>query len=289
MSADLVPARGVARPVTAPDDRDAVLHEITRAAQSAYPAIAVPAEAFIDYLRERLPAGVPRQVALREIHTADLYVACACARGDPEGLAAFDGCLHQLDGALRRLGIAADPIAEIKQDIRSWALVGDGLRPKILEFSGRGDLRAWLRVIAVRQALRRQQRARREVAMEDAELLDRIATGGSPELEHAKQVYRQAFREAFEHALHALSDRERTMLRQHYIDALSVDELGALYRTHRSTAARMIARARLQVLAQVRARMMAQLDVPSGELDSILRMIRSQIDISLRVIRAPQS
>jgi hypothetical protein len=31
--------------------------------------------------------------------------------------------------------------------------------------------------------------------------------------------------------------------------------------------------------------MMADLDVPSQDLDSIMRMIRSQIDISLRVLQ----
>lgn len=288
MRTDLAQTGAAEAPAIAADDLEALRRDIVRAARSAHPAIAVPAEAFIAYLEDRLPAGVPPASALRDMHTADLYLACACGRGDAAGVAAFDGCLRHVDGVLGKMGVAADLIAEIKQEIRSWALVGDGQRPKIVEFSGRGDLRAWVRVIAVRHALRRQHRARREVSTEDRELLDRITTEGSPELEHAKHAYREAFREAFEHALHALSDRERTMLRQHYIDALTIDELGVLYRTHRSTAARVIARARLQVLAAIRARMMAQLGVPSRDLDSILRMIRSQIDISLRVIRGSQ-
>ena len=39
------------------------------------------------------------------------------------------------------------------------------------------------------------------------------------------------------------------------------------------------------VLQTTRARMMQDLDVPSQDLDSIMRMIRSQIDISLRVLQ----
>jgi hypothetical protein len=47
----------------------------------------------------------------------------------------------------------------------------------------------------------------------------------------------------------------------------------------------MLVRARNLVLETTRARMMADLDVRSQDLDSIMRMIRSQIDISLRVLQ----
>jgi RNA polymerase sigma-70 factor (ECF subfamily) len=143
-------------------------------------------------------------------------------------------------------------------------------------------LRAWVRVMAVRQALRRLGRARRDVSVEDDELMQRIVAPGNPELDYAKGIYQQEFKQAFEGALRDLPDRERTVLRQHYIDGLTIDELGHLYRVHRSTAARLLVRARTAVLEATRARMMCQLDVRSQDLDSIMRMIRSQIDISLR-------
>jgi RNA polymerase sigma-70 factor (ECF subfamily) len=107
---------------------------------------------------------------------------------------------------------------------------------------------------------------------------------GNPELDYAKGIYRKEFKQAFEGALRELPDRERTVLRQHYIDGLTIDDIGNLYRVHRSTAARLVARARTLVLEATRARMMCQLDVQSQDLDSIMRMIRSQIDISLRVL-----
>jgi RNA polymerase sigma-70 factor (ECF subfamily) len=171
--------------------------------------------------------------------------------------------------------------AEVKQDIRGRVLVGDGGRAAIVEFSGRGDLRGWVRVMAVRQALRLQCRARREVSVDDDELLQRIVVPGNPELDYAKVIYRQEFKRAFEGALRALPDRERTLLRQHHVDGLTIDELGSLYRVHRSTAARLLVSARLLVLEATRTRMMSQLDVQPQDLDSIMRMIRSQIEISL--------
>lgn len=139
--------------------------------------------------------------------------------------------------------------------------------------------------MAVRQALQRQCRARREVPVEDDELLQRIEAPGNLALDHAKGLYRQEFKRAFEGALQALPDRQRTLLRQHYVDGLTIDELGSLYRVHRSTAARLLVRARLLVLEATRTRMMADLHVQSQDVDSIIRMIQSQVDINLDNLR----
>ena len=266
-----------------PDGLDVVLLDAISAAQRVYPTIDLPPDVFVAYLGDRISADVPLPLALRQVHTADLYLACACARGDVRALAAFDErCLCRLDHLLLKMGIAADTSSEIKQAIRTRVLVGDRGHAEILDYSGRGDLRGWVHVMAVRMALRHKQRARREVPVEDDELLQWRVVSGDLESNHLKDVYRQEFKRAFESALRALPGRERTILRQHYVDALTIDEIGRLYRVHRSTAARLVARARDLVLETTRARMMAQLGVQTRDLDSIMRMIRSQIEVSLR-------
>jgi RNA polymerase sigma-70 factor, ECF subfamily len=264
------------------EDVEAVLRDIIDRAQCAYPTLDLPPDVFVTYVAKRLPADVSAARALRQLHTTDLYLACACARGDVRAFAAFDArCLSRLDRVLISVGVDADACAEIKQEIRSRVLVGDGSRAEIEDFSGRGDLRGWVRVMAVRQALRRLGRARREVSLEDDDLVQRIVESGNPELEYAKGLYRREFQRAFESALRALPDRARTLLRQHYVDGLTIDELGRLYRVHRATAARLLLRARVLVLETTRAQMRSELAVPSRELDSILQMIRSQIEVNL--------
>ena len=80
-----------------PDDLDGVLLDVLAAAQRAYPTIDLPSKVFVAYLRDRISADVPWPLALRQIHAADLYLACACARGDLHALAAFDErCLRHL-------------------------------------------------------------------------------------------------------------------------------------------------------------------------------------------------
>ena len=271
------------------DELDATLLDIIDSAQRAYPMFSLPTDIFVAYLLDRLPTDATRSLAVRRMYTSDLYLACACARGDLRAFAVFDErCLSHLDRLLVKMGIDADVSADVKQDIRGRVLVGKDGRAEIVDFSGRGDLRGWVRVMAVRQAFQRQCRVRREMPVEDDELLQRIAAPGDLMLDHAKEVYRQVFKRAFEGALQALPDRQRTLLRQHYIDGLTIDALGNLYRVHRSTAARLLARARLLVLEATRMRMMSQLDVQPQELDSIIRMIQSQVDISLANLQRPR-
>jgi RNA polymerase sigma-70 factor, ECF subfamily len=265
---------------------DAMLQVIVDAAHKVHPAFNVPTDVFVAYVRERLPVEIPPLVALRRMHTSDLYLACGCARGEPQALVAFDQCcLSYLDRVLGKMGIDSDVIVEIKHDVRFRVLVGERGRAQILDFSGRGDLRSWVSVIATRRTLQRQVRARREVSMDDDELMQRIVAPDDPELDHIKRTYCEEFKLAFESVLRALPDREQTLLRQHYVDGLTLDELASLYRVHRATAARLLARARATVLETTRERMMSRLEVSSGDLDSILRMIWSRIEISLRGLR----
>jgi RNA polymerase sigma-70 factor (ECF subfamily) len=261
------------------------LEEVWRNARAAWPLVELSAEAFASHLALHWPEHTPAAVYLTEVCTADLYLACACAAGNAEAVAAFEHhCLDSVDRVLARLRFDPDAIAEVKQRIRFRVLVADDGRPRIVDFSGRGTLRAWVRVMAVREALRIKQRAQRDLCGDDIEQLQEYAAPHIG-LEHMKDHYRRAFREAFDRALRELPARDRIMLRQHVLDGLTIDQLGALYHVHRTTAARTLERARRTVLAVTRAHMCTGLDVSSAELDSILRIIRSRLDITLRGLR----
>jgi RNA polymerase sigma-70 factor (ECF subfamily) len=262
----------------------AQLVAIWQRARATWPSVALSAATFAAHLAQHVPPDATSD-ALAQINTADLYLACACAMGDPHALEAFEEhCLGGLDRALGRLRFSADVIAEVKQRVRCRALVADGGRPRIAEFGGRGALRAWVRVLGVREALRVTRRSHREAAVPDAERLQAIAMQDAG-LDDMNRGYRRTFAQAFDRALRTLPARDRTLLRQHVLDGLTVDQLGALYRVHRATAARMLERARQRVLAATRASMRAELDVGSTELSSILRTIRSRLDITLRGLR----
>src|ERR1041384_4518727 len=103
---------------------DAALVDVVAAAQRDWPALAVPVDAFAAYVAERVPDGVPPAEAVGQMHTSDLYLACACGRGDAKAFAAFDERgLAQIDRLLAGMGVDADGSAEVKQEIRSRVLV----------------------------------------------------------------------------------------------------------------------------------------------------------------------
>jgi len=275
------------QPASPPASPEPLLLEIVRAAREAWPTINLAPALFLPYLSERLPADEAAERALRRMCTSDLYLACACARGDERALAAFeDRCLSVVDSALPRLGMPADGVAEVKQHLRQSLLVTAEGPPRIVQFAGRGDLRSWVRVIAVREALAMRRQRERDRPLDDEWMAQALLPGADPELEQIKNVYRCEFKKAFDEAILQLDDRGRTLLRQQFIDGLTIDQLATLYRVHRATISRWLERARLRVVDDTRAHLRRRLAVQPHELDSILRLIRSQLQVSMAALAA---
>lgn len=220
---------------------------------------------------------------------ADLYLACACAAHDPQALRYFEeAMLAPAEPALRRLGMSEDTIQETKQVLRRHFFVGDeGVPPRIGDYSGCGELRSWVRVAAVRAALRvvRQPKAHAEL---DVDVLRGVSSPlDDPELDYLKRTYAGIFERALREVYAELPPRHRNVLRYHYGERLSVDAIGALYGTHRATAARWV-RLAIDVLVEgTRRTVMERAGVSESEESSILRlmrMIRSQLEPVLTAV-----
>ncbi|MCA9668871.1 MAG: transcriptional regulator [Myxococcales bacterium] len=241
------------------------------------------AETFVAAIAERLPDdATPR--ALAQVRPDELELALACGVGDNHAIAALERRFFgEVEGALARLRLDRSRLDEVKQTLRASLFVssGEGRAPKIESYSGRGSLGRWLCVTAVRIELM-ARRGTRPISADDGLLGALPAQRDDPELEHLKSHYRHQFAEAFGRAMKALDDRQRNLLRQHYLDGLNIDRLGALYDVHRATAARWIARAREVLYEQTRDALRAMLDVDDSTYDSILRLIQSQLDLSIR-------
>jgi RNA polymerase sigma-70 factor (ECF subfamily) len=154
---------------------------------------------------------------------------------------------------------------------------------KISEYGGRGDLRRWVRSVAVRTCLNELRKGKREVLVDDDQLIAQhtVSTADDPEVEYMKRTYANEFKASFAEALGQLGAREQTLLRYHHVDGLNIDEIGAIYRVPRVTAFRWIEKAKDQLVKATLEHLRARLKLPSAELDSVLRMIRSQIHLSL--------
>ena len=263
-----------------------ILRRVTAEARAAWPDVAVADESFAAYLTQRLDAGADLDDALARLEVADLLLACGCATGDPVALRLFE--LHHLRGlrpVLGTMGLADPAIDEVLQRVRFNLLVGrEGAPALITQYAGRGPLSAWVKVTTIRVALRMLQQERPAGAEPDEVLRVLAAPGDDPELVFIKQTYGDEFRAAFGRALAALPARARALLLQHYLDGLSTYALGTLYRVNQATVSRWLTRARRDLLAQTRALLMAGLRVGTEELESIVRLVGSRLEISLREV-----
>jgi RNA polymerase sigma-70 factor, ECF subfamily len=284
---DAAPAQ--VRPVLeALPDLDRRLWGLVAEGRAAWPDLKVDAKDLIEFVARRLTPDLA-DAALDGLRPTDLYLACACAKGLPGAVAAFDrDYMREVDIALARMRIGPPRLNDVKQLVRQRLFVGGGTAGvptspgKITEYGGRGDLRRWVRSVAVRTCLNELRKGKREVLVDDDHLIAQHAISqDDPEVEYMKRTYSNEFKAAFADALKTLGPREATLLRYHHVDGLNIDEIGAIYRVHRVTAFRWIEKAKEQLVKSTLEHLRTRLKLPSAEIESVLRMIRSQIHLSL--------
>jgi RNA polymerase sigma-70 factor (ECF subfamily) len=252
------------------------------AARAAWPELALDRERFAAHLAARATDGDPAAV-LAALHVEDLYLACACEAGDAAALAAFER--RHRDDARVVLRIDASPafLDEVQQQLRLHLFVRQP--PKIAEYSGRGALAAWVRVVALRLGQMCKRAQLRDpappAAFADADSDDAELAGEDPELDHIKRRYQREFNEAVAQAVRNLPPRERTILRLNVIDRLNIDKIGGLYGVHRATVAAWIASARRAILDETRRQLQETLALDGSGLDSLIGLLRSRLDVSL--------
>ena len=269
-------------------DLDTVLADQLADGRAAWPAVAIADEVYLRQLADavRARADESAERVVRTMPGADLYLAAACAAGDHRAIAVFrTELVPPLREVIARLGAAPAVVDETEQRVLEAVLVAaPGGRAQIANYSGRGRLRSWLRSIAVRTGRRQLGVA----PTADDELVDRLpATADDPELQLVRGRYADRFRAAFVAAFADLTERQRNLLRQYHIDELTIDELGRLYQVNRATAARWVIAARTTLLDTTRTRLAADLAIVTGEVDSIIRLVRSRIDLSIRELFGP--
>jgi len=230
----------------------------------------------------------------------DLYLACACARGVASALQAFEklyaGEITRIARRFQRPGLGADDLIQLLRTKLFAPPLGratpdspPAARPKIASYTGQGFLQNWVRVTATRtfiDGVRWQQADGTEepIAPDLAELLQEPAA--NPELHLLKQEHAAHFKAAFADAVAALDPSDRLVLRQHLIERLSIDQIGALYHLHRATAARRVAKARDTLLAGVRVRLARRLGLAPESLAAAFDLLASRLDASVeRVLR----
>ncbi len=272
------------------------LGSIWRASCAAWPGVSLEAALFVRHLAGRWPGDEAADPDFAALRSAELYLCCACLHDRPGAIQGFDRAfLCRVPAALSSLRPAPDLVDEVQQALRHKLFTSrtPGAQPKIADFAGRGPLSLWLRAAALRTALNLLQSAGRErlapSLSEDALLAQAVAGCGplsrvDPELAFIKSRDRQVVKAAFRAALTQLLPDQRTLLRLHYLDGLSLAELGALHGTHKTTIMRRLVRAEEAIAVEMRRSLGVDLRLPPAEVDSLIELVISQLGHSLATL-----
>ena len=271
------------RAAASPELERALTDLVQRARAGA--ELTVPDAVFVPFVAARL--GFADLAAIDAAPAADLLVACACATGDARGLERFESILAAVRPAIAGVGASREEIEEVLQRLRMQLLVGEA--PGIARYAGKGELRAWVRVIAVREAVRMLTERGRGQLVDDARMFEAIEPLSDVEQSLIRKEYREAFRAVFAEALQLMAPRDRLLLRQHAIDDLSIDQIGQLHGVHRATAARWIEQARKDLSKTTQRLLRERLKLTGEEVRNLVRLILSRVDASVQRLLSEDS
>lgn len=254
------------------------LETILAAGRAAWPDVSLSEEHLASHCASLAVTADDPLEYLEALHGDELFVACGAGHGDA---AAQRHVTEMVEPEMARLRARYRqvPAEDALQTLQARLFAGAS--PRILTYSGRGSLRGWLRVVAVRILATLSRQRSRETPADDEFLADHLIESTDPELEYIRRTYVDAYRSAFASAIAELERRDRQLLRLSIVDAVSIDGIGALFSVHRSTAARWLNAARDQLATTLRDHLKRALDIDDPQLESILRLIRSRIDVSV--------
>jgi RNA polymerase sigma-70 factor (ECF subfamily) len=266
-------------------DRDELaitLDRLRADAVAAYPDLAVDPAVFARELARRLGEHASPAM-LAAVRAGHVHLAIACAAGDEVAIRRLeDELFDEIRATGARLRARPELVDEVRSQIRRLVFTSEpGRQAAVVTFSGRSDLRTYLRVVATRELARLIDKDKRMVAFEDDAMLEIVAPADGPELGVLRERYRAEVDAAIRAALVGLSESSRALLRYSVVDGWSIDRIAGLYGIHRSSAHRRVNAAREELAAGIRTELASRLSIGVDEVDSIVRLVQSRIDVSL--------
>jgi RNA polymerase sigma-70 factor (ECF subfamily) len=182
---------------------------------------------------------------------------------------------------IARFDGSADFVDEVRQQLRLRLLAGPA--PRIGDYSGSGPLAGWVRVAVSRVALNqlRTMRRRERLVPPAPEQVD------TPDPE--KLLLDEKFRSLLERAVRAafagLDDAQRALLRRHYVERESLEQIARSHGIERSSLSRRVAQVRRTLLEATSRELMRLVPgLTPASRDSLIVALRSRINITLGTV-----
>lgn len=219
--------------------------------------------------------------ALENIESSDVYLATGCLANDSSSIGYLAGLVAA--GAAKWAGGTKVETDDLGQRVLTRLLLAEGdAPPKLTHYEGRAPLVAYLKSVTRNLAVSLARMAtRREPAPPPSSFL---SPAGNPEQDAMRLQFREAFSGAIDQAFASLDDRHRAVIAMHYADGIELDAIAKVYRVHRVTVSRWLADARAHVFTVTRQNLRVALGLSDSEFGSALRVIQSQLEVSLSTI-----
>ena len=231
-----------------------------------------------DFVRH-LEAVAPEERALTE-HGAEMFLVAAALAGDGAALRHLDrSFITPASLAARRIDAGDHFLDEVRQQLRLVLLTGEN--PRLASYAGVGGLVEWLRVAAVRTGLNLRRRDWRLLPTEEVPVERLLPPQSEAELGALRGHYLPQLQQALSASLALLTPRERTLLRLHFLDGLSLDALASMYSVHRATIARHLAAIRRTLLDQARVNLGGDRPLASQSVRSLYRWLGREVHLSV--------
>ncbi len=245
--------------------------------RGAWPGVALSDEQCSSFLRAVRANHRPGERALHE----DLFLAYACTLGVAAAREALDrSIMADVPKAIRR--VSTDPafVADVAADLRLALLDEHEGRSSVLDrYQGKGPLRSFVMVLAMRRAIDRKRR-QKEISTAPRALVELAAENpnvtqvGSSELS-------DAFLEVLKERLSTLPPRDRNVLRLHIVDGIPAEAIARMYGVHRATATRWITDVKRVVFEETRDSLQRRLNVSPSTFESFAREAALGLDANL--------
>lgn len=264
-----------------PEQLERALAEAAERGARAWTGVSVDPASFARFLAERVPADAEPCATLAELRIEELYLCCACLAGSAAAITELDRrFISDSARALGRFGSNPQARDEALQLAREKLFAGSP--PKLAQYSGKGALGGWIRVVVVRTALNTQRSEKRHVPRDDDLLATRIAEDSAdPELQVMKAQYADTLAQAVAGAFRRLTSEQRNLLRLYVIDQLSLAELGKLHSVDASTISRWLTKIRARLLEEAQGELLQRHALRPSECASVMRLVQSDLHLSI--------
>jgi RNA polymerase sigma-70 factor (ECF subfamily) len=254
------------------------------AAEAEWPGWRLPREVFAKRLIAIIEvSGKDPGDALSSLRLGDLYLALGCAHRVPGAMKAFAS--KHLSRLAECLGGFKDPQTladDVRRELEDTLLLGrKGSPPRIGQYTGHGPLNRYVAAAARNAALtlmRQRGQERRLGGDEDTGL---VVSPPASAKELVTSRHDAAIRDAVRTSLSKLDRRQRTIVRLHLSQGVTLTQIARMLHVHQTTVSRALDDALERMYSDIRRRLREEHGLDDAEMESIVRDMRSHVDLSL--------